>query len=170
MRYSLTRLLNVPQPGHAASRRPTRTDTSNPPAAVSTAPVTSKSSKPDSTRVTSPISGPPSLDSAYCQTREAPTRARGPSHHKGCPINRVEPVYRRPKNQWGATPADPMLDALTVRGGVEIDFGHSISKEGVGRTAATRGGADPAWRWPRARPAARLTAVLGALSRAPRVA
>jgi len=85
------RELKVPQRGHAASGRAKRTDTSNPPPGALTAPVTSKSSNPDSTRVTSPISGPPRLGCAYCQTREAPTRIRGPSHHSTCPTNRVEP-------------------------------------------------------------------------------
>ena len=47
------------------------------------------------------MSGSPCLDSSYCQTREAPTPARGPSAQAGCPIKRVEPL-----NQDGRWPLD----------------------------------------------------------------
>jgi len=89
-----------------------RTDTSNPPPGALTTPVTSESSNPDSTRVTSPISGPPSPDSCHCQTREAPTRVRGPSHHSTCPINRVEPP-----NPRHFAPTTSIDSSRTVAGG-----------------------------------------------------
>ena len=70
----------------------------------------------------------------------------------------------------GAKRRSSFIDALTARGGVEIDFGHSISKEGCrkncGHTWRRRSGLAVA----AGAPAARFTAVLGALSRAPRVA
>ncbi len=43
------------------------------------------------------MSGSPCLDSYYCQTREAPTPARGPSAHAVCPIKRGEPPNEPPK-------------------------------------------------------------------------
>ena len=78
---------------HGASGCATHIDTSNSPAAVSTAAVISNSSNSVSTRVISLTSGRSCLNGAYYQTREAPTRARGPSDHSTCLINSGEPDW-----------------------------------------------------------------------------